>query len=769
METNDIDEAIPTALVVKKKGIPLVWILPIIAACLGGWLIYKSITEADIPITLHFSSGEGLSAGKTEVRYQGIVIGKVDTITLEKDLKGVVAKVSIDRRARQALKSETTFWLVRPEVSFGGIRGLDTLLSGNYIAIKLGEGTEQYDFTALSKAPPVDDNSAGLSLLLTADNLGSIHVGSPIHYRKITVGKIVSHQLDYDKKKIDLKAHIDTEHAYLIRKNTRFWNSSGISLSGSLPHIKLKTDSLASLIAGGISFDTPAHEEPGEHSQHNERFKLYEDFEAAQSGITVTIELDSAEAITAGHTPVKYKGLTVATVRNIKVNADLTGVIVEALFDPRVNFALNSSTRFWLVKPTVSLSEISGLGTLFSGAYLEMDFGEGEPQKQFTALKTPPALDDTVPGLHLALKTETLGGLSRGSEIYFRQIAIGSVQNYTLDKSHKHILLDIFIKPEYQHLITPHTHFYNASGITITGGLEGLELKTQSLAAIMKGGIAIYNPETSPGLTATTHVANGHQYILYPDQESAAERGPTIAIEFREAEGLKVGTELKYQGISIGEVETVKLNPKNNQVVVTASLLPSARHLAKDTSQFWITRAQLGLSSSANLGTLISGVYISVKPGSGKTRYQFQGLAKAPTTTIQQTGLQLILQAEQLGSLKQDAPVYYRDVPVGKVTGYSLGSTAQYVDISVNIEDRFASLVTSESKFWNISGLAIDFSLFRGAKIRTDSLESILAGGIAFATPEGGENAGEGSRFKLHSEAEDAWLQWNPAISLPMQ
>ncbi len=761
------EAALPEALVEKKRGIPLVWLLPLIAACIGGWLVYKNVTEGDIAVTLHFSSGDGLSPGKTEIRYQGIVIGKVDTLALEKDLKGVVAQAAIDRRAKRALNSETLFWLVKPEVSFGGVRGLDTLLSGNYIAVKPGDGTPQRDFIALSEAPPVDDGSAGLALILNADSLGSLHVGSPVHYRKIKVGAVVSYQLTPDNQGVSIKIHVDSGHAHLVRQNTRFWNSSGLTVSGSLPYIKLKTDSLASLVAGGISFDTPPFENPGEASRQLDSFKLYQDYEDAQAGIRVRIHLDSAEGLTAEHTPVKYKGMTVATVRQVKPNTDFSGVIAEVLFDPSADVALNSSTRFWLVEPRVTLSEISGLSTLISGTYLEMDFGEGEPQREFTALDTPPTLDNSKPGLHLKLKTDRLGSLSRGSEIYFRQIPIGSVQGYALTQNREHILLDIVIEPEYSKLITPHTHFYHASGLKISGGLNGLEVKTESLMSLMKGGIAIYNPEMAPEMGVGTHVANGHQFVLHPDLDSAANRGPTLTIEFSNGEGLKVGSPLKYQGIEIGEVETIALNPANNRVKATVTLLPSASHLARETSRFWITRAELGLSNSANLGTLISGVYISVSPGSGRSRYHFHGLDKAPTSGRETEGLQLVLQAKQLGSIKPDVPVYYRDVPVGKVTGYALGSTAQFVDIDISIENRFAPLVTKNSRFWNTSGIGIDFSLFKGAKIRADSLESILAGGIAFATPDESDAATTGTRFTLYEEADPLWLQWNPQIDLP--
>jgi len=765
----DLQDNIPVAAIEVKRGLPIVWLLPIIAAAIGAWLVYKSIVEAGIEMTLHFPTGEGLAAGKTEVRYQGITLGVVDKIELEKDLDGVIASITVDRRAERVLRSGSQFWLVKPEVSFGGIKGLETLVQGNYIAVKLGPGQPQRDFVALDGAPPLDESNGGLVLALLAEDLGSVHIDSPVHYRKLTVGKVIDYQLQEADKQVAIKIYVAPEYTHLVHQNTRFWNSSGVSLSGTLPNIKLNVDSLAALIAGGISFDTPPHEAPGAPSQPHDQFVLYPDFETAQAGITVTIALDSAEGISIGHTQVKYKGIPVATVRNIRPSKDFDRVLLEVLFNPRAAFALNTSTRFWLVKPRITLSEISGLGTLITGTYLEMDFGEGEPQREFIALQEAPALDRSVPGLHLRLKTDSLGGLNIGSEIYYRQIPIGTVQNYTLDESQAFLLLDIHIQPAYQHLISPATRFYHASGIKVSGGLTGLKLETQSVASLLKGGIAIENPDRPPK-TATLHIKNGHQFTLHSDRVSAMEQGVAITIEFSDGEGLKAGTKIKYKGIMVGNVDSVKLNPKTNRVSASATLLPSASHLARHNTEFWITRAQLGLSGSANLGTLISGVYISVKPGIGKKQVYFVGLARAPISTRpEKNGLSLVLHARQLGSLKPGALVYYRNVPVGKVTGYELGSTAQFVDISINIEERYARLVTTASKFWNASGVAVDFRLFRGTKIRTESLESILAGGIAFATPEEGENAKTGTYFTLHEEVEEEWLQWQPAISLPAQ
>jgi len=755
---------VPAALVEKKTGIALVWIIPIIAACLGGWLVYKSIVESDIAIKIHFSSGEGLSAGKTEIRYKGIVIGKVESIELDGNLNGVAAITKVNRKAQRVLNTGTQFWLVKPEISFAGVRGLDTLLSGNYIAISPGEGQDQLTFTALTEAPISDEGFLGLSISLEADSLGSIHIGSPINYREITVGKIVSYSLDEEQNKVFIKANINKKYAHLVRKNTRFWNSSGLSISGSFPYINISTGSLASLISGGISFDHPEDESADVPSEQDETFKLYKNYDAAKSGIRITIAMPDAEDINANGTQIKYKGITVATIRSILPNKDFSGVIAEAIVDPKAKFALNTSTRFWIVKPNISLSEISGLGTIVKGSHIEVDFKEGEFTTHFKLLEKKPTLSDDAAGLHITLTTEYLGGISVGSKVYYHQIPVGSVQHYKLDDSKQNIDISLYIQPQYQALITKKSRFYNTSGIKVSGGLSGISIEAESVTSLLSGGIGIVSPDlnTKHAVLAT----NGHQYNLYRDKASADNLESKLSIRIADGTGIKIGTALKNKGRVVGEVIAIELSDSDQSIITEIQLQESTKIFARAGSEFWVSRAALGLSKVTNLDAVITGPYLSVKAGGGEPQLEFTALPHEPWTRQLNAGLNLILQASRLGSLKPGAPIYYRDIPVGKVIHYELGATAQHVDITINIEDRFTALVNSKTRFWNVSGIGVDFSLLNGAKIRTDTLESIISGGIAFATPDTGSEIHNNQRYTLLDEPKDEWTKWNPVIKL---
>jgi paraquat-inducible protein B len=184
-----------------------------------------------------------------------------------------------------------------------------------------------------------------------------------------------------------------------------------------------------------------------------------------------------------------------------------------------------------------------------------------------------------------------------------------------------------------------------------------------------------------------------------------------------------------------------------------------------------VVRPELGLMRTANLDTLVSGPYIEVRPDPGNSPRQthFVAASQTPAASIKEAGLRLVLSTPRRGSLKAGVPVTYREVTVGKVTGFELGPNADRVLIGILIEPRYAPLVRSGSRFWNTSGFGFDFGLLKGAQLRTESLETLLEGGIAFATPEGeqmGRLATPGQTFPLFDEANSEWLQWAPKIAL---
>lgn len=766
MKHGDFDDfTINDAFVTRRNRFSIVWLLPAIALVIGGWLIYKNFIEKDIIVKIHFESGAGLVKGKTQVKHKGVHLGSLKSFHLDDDLKGVVATVAINRNAEPALRDTTKFWLVEPRISMQGISGLETLVSGSYIEVRPGTGKPRYVFQALSSPPPLPDTEPGLHLTLKTSNLGSIRHGSPVHYRKVVVGDVQSYDFNTDNNGVDVKIFIKKEFASLVNKSSRFWNSSGITITGDLVGLTIRTESLASVISGGLSFYNPEDDENTAPCKNGDTFKLYDDYKSANAGIPVNISFNSAIGLVPGKTKVLYKGVEAAVLRKIDINKHLDGVIAEFLFVPRSEPALNKTTRFWTVKPRFSFTEISGLDTLFSGSYIEMDFRLDEsPKRNFEIQKEPPPLNGITSGRTLILKSKNLGSISRGTGIYYRKMNVGSILGFKLSRDSSHILITAHIKKDFQHLINTNTRFWNTSGISLKADLTGINIRTESLESIIYGGVSFFNPDETGA-----PVKNNHRFDLHESYDSACESGFPITLRFRNGHGLKENTPIKYRGVKIGSVTSVMPDSTLESIIIKAELYNCATMLAREDSVFWIVRPKISLTRTEHLGTLISGNYITAIPGTGKPANDLTGAEKPPVTLKRPEGLDLILASSQRGALKEGVRVFYRDVPVGEVTGYRLSDTSDKVFIYINIETPYVPLVHEHTRFWDISGIGLDFNLFSKTSVKVKSVETLVTGGIALATPNNccmGEPASPDSIFPLYDKPEKEWLKWTPLIDL---
>lgn len=741
-----------------------IWVLPLLALAIGLWLLWRAFSEAGIEIRVHFADGDGIQVSKTQVIYKGIPVGKVVDLQVSPDMQGVDATIEINREAEDYLSENTRFWLVRPRVSLAGVTGLETLVSGIYIAIEPVKGEPARTFKALSEPPALSDALPGLHITLKADRLGSLDQGSPVFYRQIQVGQVKSYRLGEDQRTVEIQIFIQPAYAHLVRKHTRFWNASGISFSGGLSGFKLRTESLVSLATGGIAFATPEHRQDSPPTDPAFPFRLYEDFEAAEAGFRVQLQLDDVSGLQPGRTPVIFNGVQVGTLRKIDMGRDFSRPIAELTMDPRTEELLLGSSEFWVVKPSISLAGITGLEALVQGNFIAVRFGrEGSMAREFSIRPKAPPLDVNAPGLHLVLSTDRLGSLDVGSPLLYRQMRVGSVQNYQLAPDRRTVLLDVHIEPDYAGLVNASTRFWNASGITLKGGLSGVEVKSESLQTLVLGGIAFDTPDLQ-----APPVPRSRRFALFADEGQARERGRLIELRSARADGLSEGTPLRYRGLQVGRVEQVRLSDDLAAVLVDVRVSQAEERIARAGSRFWVVRPELGLARTANLDTLVSGPYLEVQPspGDGAPRRSFELLAQAPQAAVDADGLALVLSAERSGSVEAGDPVTYRQVPVGQVARLELGPTADRVLIHILIEPRYAPLVRGGSRFWNASGVDVDFGLLKGMQVRTESVEAIVAGGIAFATPDEQRPVQPGQTFVLFDEPQAEWLQWAPKIPL---
>jgi paraquat-inducible protein B len=254
---SDAGQWLPKAKTTKSRIAWLFWVIPLAAACLCGWFVFRDFVATGPTVTIYFHNVEGLEEGNTPVRFRGAQVGQVKTLHLAPDQKAVAVKVRLIGSAKSLARAGSVFWIVRPEVKLGGISGLRTIISGEYVTVEPGSGAQTNVFVAADTAP-VPEQPGSLHILLLAANLSSLRDQSPIFYRGVQVGEVIKYQLGADGKEVIVQARIRPEYAPLVRDNSVFWNAGGIDFAFSLLRgLRLSAESPETLLGGGIEFATP--------------------------------------------------------------------------------------------------------------------------------------------------------------------------------------------------------------------------------------------------------------------------------------------------------------------------------------------------------------------------------------------------------------------------------------------------------------------------------------------------------------------------------
>jgi paraquat-inducible protein B len=316
------------AVVQPKKSVSIVWIVPLVALLIGGWLLYKAISEKGPCITITFESAEGLEAGKTKIKFKDVEVGQVEEIHLSPDLSHVMVTAQLTRDAKDYLTENTRFWVVRARIAGGGVSGLSTLFSGAYIGIDPGKpGKTARSFKGLERPPIVTTDLPGRHFVLKAERLGSLGVGKPVYFRQIKVGQVVAYEMEKDGQSVDIGIFIHAPHHERVRENTRFWNAGGVDVSVDANGIKVYTESFVTLMIGGIAFETPKDSEPGPAAKEGDIFRLYDKREDIYKKTYVKktrwlLHFQGSVGGLSVGAPVKFKGITIGEVIDLKLEFD---------------------------------------------------------------------------------------------------------------------------------------------------------------------------------------------------------------------------------------------------------------------------------------------------------------------------------------------------------------------------------------------------------------------------------------------------------------
>jgi len=325
-----VPAAVAEPVVVKKNParLSLVWIVPLVAVAFGVALLVNTLLNAGPQVIIEFRTAEGLEPGRTEVRYKEVTVGRVESVQLGPDRQRVLVGVRLDRSVANIAVEDTQFWVVRPRIGTAGVSGLGTLFSGAYIGVDAGESDEpRKRFVGLEAPPFVLRGEPGRTFVLLSPDLGSLEIGSPVYYRRTRVGRVSGYTLDPQRDELTVQVFIESPYEPLVTRRTRFWNASGLDLSLNASGLTLNTQTLVSVLAGGIAFERLPGSADAPPADAGSRFYLFPDRRAAVAPpdgapLTVRMVFDHSVRGLAIGSVVDFLGIEIGTVKAISPQYD---------------------------------------------------------------------------------------------------------------------------------------------------------------------------------------------------------------------------------------------------------------------------------------------------------------------------------------------------------------------------------------------------------------------------------------------------------------
>ncbi len=319
----------PQARLRRRARVSVIWVLPAVAAAIGIYLAFTTLSQRGPEIVLTFNSADGLTSGQTKVRHKAVDLGTITSIRLASDMSHVIVRVRMTREASPYLTDRARFWVVRPRLSASDISGLETLISGGYVEMDPGAagGASKTEFTGLENPPGVRSDEPGTTFTLQTPRIGSLGSGSPVFYRDIVVGEVLDYHLPEGNGPISVHVFVRAPYDKWVRTGTRFWNASGLDVEFGGAGIHLELQSIQAVLSGGVAFGTPEDSRETPSAKQDAEFSLFPDENAASSAgykqrIPFVLYYQTSVAGLSVGAPVQVDGIAVGNVTDVRLEFD---------------------------------------------------------------------------------------------------------------------------------------------------------------------------------------------------------------------------------------------------------------------------------------------------------------------------------------------------------------------------------------------------------------------------------------------------------------
>ena len=718
------------------------------------------LNTGELMVHLHARDLGSLSTGSV-VYYRKIPIGKVYDYDIEAGDNGVTIDVLIDKRFAHLVKDNSRFWNVsgfKGDFSLSGVKvemeSLAALVNGAIAIDSPKDGNPAAAEQSYELFPDLAQSQRGVEIDLDLPNGDGLSEGhTPLMYQGLEVGTLTRITLQPDNK-VTGKLTVDPSVLDMMRSGTRIEMNS--------PKISLNNAKISQLLTGNTLELLPGDGTPEKHftvldsSQH-----LLQD----PGVLKLQLMAPQSYGIDAGQ-PVLLNGMVIGQVldRTLTEQGIVFNIAIKAQYKPLVHqdskFVVNSRVD---VKLGIDGMEVLGASAQewIDGGIKVLPGNKGEASGQYplysNADKAAEGIKGDKPTSTLTLVAKSLPDIQSGSIVLYRKFQVGQIVNVRPKANEFEV--DVYISPEYRNLLTPKTIFWAEGGAKVQLNGSGLTVQASPLDRALKGAISFDNLE---GVSYT----KGSKRVLYNNETAARAVGSQITLNTYDASKISPGMPIRYLGITIGQVESLKLDPQLNQVAAKAVLYPEyVDTFARQGTRFSIVSPEISAAGVQNLDTLLQ-PYINVEAGKGPENRIFDLQTATITDSRYTDGLAIMVDASEVGSLQIGTPVLFRGIEVGTVTAFRLGEMADRVNVSLRISKKYQYLVRDNTVFWLASGYNLQFGL-TGGSFKSGTFQQFIRGGIAFATPPTipvAPKAASGRHFLLMPEEPKNWQDWGTAI-----